>query len=131
MAPTLKGFDHMHVYVAERAAAIKWYADVMAMEPIEEFLSWAEGGGPLTLTDPTDTIHLALFERESFESSTHIAFGASGAQWLEWKIHLESKDIAVRANDHKMAYSLYFHDPDKNMYEITTYEAEIVRTELR
>lgn len=130
MTPTLKGFDHAHVYVADRAAAVKWYANVMDMTPIPEFLSWAEGGGPLTLTDPTDTIHLAIFERECFEPGTHIAFGASGAQWLQWKTHLESKSLTVRADDHVMAYSLYFRDPDENMYEITTYEPEVVRAAM-
>ena len=78
MTPTLKGIDHVHIYVADRQAAVNWYADVMAMEPIEAFLAWAEGGGPLTLSDPTDTIHLAIFERESFTPSNNVAFGATG-----------------------------------------------------
>lgn len=130
MIPTLKGFDHMHVYTADRAAAQIWFADVMAMNPIEEFLPWAEGGGPLTLADPTGKIHLALFERDSFQPTTSIAFGASGEQFLEWKRYFEAKGITLRIADHDMAYSLYFYDPDKNMYEITTYDSKTVREEL-
>lgn len=130
MTPTLKGFDHMHVYVADRAAAVKWYTEIMDMTPIPEFLSWTESGGPLTLTDHLGNIHLALFERKQFEPSTHIAFGASGTQWLDWKRHLETNNLAVRAADHDMAYSLYFSDPDKNTYEITTYEPEVVRAAI-
>lgn len=130
MTPTLKGFDHIHVYTADRAAAQRWFANIMAMKPIEEFLPWAEDGGPLTLADPSNKIHLALFEREHFKPSTIIAFGASAAQWLEWKTHLENKGLILRIEDHDMAYSLYFHDPDKNMYEITTYEPEIIRAAL-
>lgn len=130
MTPTLKGFDHMHVYVSDRAAAVKWYADVMDMTPMEEFLSWAEGGGPLTLADPTGNIHLALFERESFHPSTNIAFGATGAQFLDWKAHLETKGLAIAITDDDMAFSLYFRDPDKNAHEIATYDHEMVRAAL-
>lgn len=130
MTPTLKGFDHMHVYTADRAAARAWFAEIMALQPIEAFLPWAEGGGPLTLADPTGNIHLALFERDSFEPATNIAFGATGEQFLEWKGHLENKGLPLRISDHDMAYSLYFRDPDKNMYEITTYDSEVVRAAL-
>ena len=130
MTPTLKGFDHIHVYTLDRAAAQTWFADVMAMKPIEEFLPWAEDGGPLTLADPTGKIHLALFERDSFEPTTSIAFGASGEQFLKWKSHFEAQEITLRIEDHDMAYSLYFHDPDKNLYEITTYDAKTVREAL-
>jgi catechol 2,3-dioxygenase-like lactoylglutathione lyase family enzyme len=130
MTPILKGIDHVHVYTKDRAAARSWFDDVMAMTPIEKFLPWAEGGGPLTLADPTDTIHIALFERESFQPTTSIAFGASGEQFLSWKSYFEAKGIALRIEDHDMAYSLYFYDPDINMYEITTYDADLVRKSL-
>ncbi|MEP3891706.1 MAG: VOC family protein [Hellea sp.] len=130
MIPTLKGIDHIHVYTSDRTAAQAWFADVMALEPIEAFLPWAEGGGPLTLSDPTDQIHIALFERDSFKPTSTIAFGASGDQFLEWKRHLESKGLALRISDHDMAYSLYFQDPDNNVYEITTYEPDLVRKAL-
>lgn len=130
MTPTLTGIDHIHVYTADRAAAQAWFAEIMALQPIKEFLPWTEGGGPLTLTDPADQIHIALFERDSFEPSSTIAFGASGEQFLEWKRHLESTGLTLRLSDHDMAYSLYFRDPDKNMYEITTYEPDIVRKAL-
>ena len=130
MTPTLKGIDHVHICTSDRAAAQRWFAEAMALQPIKEFLPWAEGGGPLTLADPSGKIHLALFERDSFEPTTSIAFGASGEQFLQWKAHLESKGLMLRISDHDMAYSLYFSDPDKNMYEITTYEPEAVRAAL-
>jgi len=130
MTPTLKGFDHIHVYVSDRGVAETWYADILDLKPIEALASWAAGGGPLTLQDPNGVIHLALFERENFTPSTHIAFGADGQQFLQWKDHLKAKGLAVRLEDHDMAYSLYFRDLDKNIYEITTYEPEVVRAAL-
>ena len=35
-----------------------------------------------------------------------------------------------RIEDHALAFSLYFHDPDGNMHEITTYEHDAVRSGL-
>jgi len=127
MMPRLTKIDHVHAYVADRAAAVKWYNDVLGMTPIKAFLSWAEGGGPLTLEDPSGTIRLALFEREHPANASTVAFGASGEEFLQWKTHLERKGLTVRIEDHDMAYSIYFKDPDENLYEITTYDVETVR----
>jgi len=41
MIPSLYGIDHVHVYVANRDAAVNWYKDILGMTPIKAFLSWA------------------------------------------------------------------------------------------
>jgi len=130
MTPKLKKIDHVHVYVSNREAAVKWYADVLGMNPIKAFLSWAQDGGPLTLEDSNGGVHLALFERDNPASISTVAFGTNGKQFIKWRTHLEDKDLSLRVNDHDMAFSLYFSDPDKNLYEITTYEHEAVRKAL-
>ncbi len=130
MTPALKGFDHIHVYVADWESAEKWYGDTLGFKRVEALMPWAVKGGPLTIEDPEGNIHLALFERDDHKGSTAIAFGASGEDFLTWKIHLESKGLELRITDHKLAYSLYFHDPDNNMLEITTYDHESVRRQL-
>ena len=128
--PKLNGFDHIHVYVADWERAEDWYADTLGFRRVEAFMPWAVKGGPLTLEDSEGKIHIALFEREDHEGSTAIAFGASGEEFLAWKTHLENKGLVLRIADHKLAYSLYFHDPDQNMHEITTYDHELVREKL-
>ena len=64
MAPSLQAFDHVHIFVADRKASEAWYRDVLGFERIAELEFWAADGGPLTLKDSSDSIHLALFERE-------------------------------------------------------------------
>ena len=59
------------------------------------------------------------------------AFGATAAEFLAWKAHLETQAIELRVTDHVQAFSLYFRDPDGNVHEITTYEPEYVRQRLR
>ncbi len=131
MTPTLKGFDHIHVYVSAWDSAEKWYGDVLGFTRVEALMPWAVKDGPLTLEDPIGNIHLALFERADHQGSTAIAFGADSDQFLAWKTHLEGKGLKLRITDHKLAYSLYFYDPDNNMHEITTYDHEIVRQALK
>lgn len=130
MLPKLKGIDHVHVYVASREAAEKWYAEVLGFTRVKALESWAVPGGPLTLEDAGGNVHLALFERGDNDGGTAIAFGATGDEFLGWKAHLEAHGLALRVTDHKLAYSLYFYDPDDNMHEITTYDHEQVRESL-
>ena len=120
--PAFIGIDHIHVYVADREMALGWYKDVLGFTPMPEFLFWAEDGGPLTISNPENTIHLALFERQNSAPTSTIAFGATGEQFKAWKDHLDNKSTAHTLSDHDLSYSLYFTDPDDNKYEITTYD---------
>jgi catechol 2,3-dioxygenase len=130
MIPELNGIDHIHVYVANRDDAEKWYADILGLKRVEALMSWAVKGGPLTLENPEGNVHIALFERDDHSASTAIAFGASGEAFLAWLTHLENKGLKLRVTDHKLAYSLYFSDPDQNMHEITTYDRDYVAEHL-
>ncbi len=130
MTPELNGFDHIHVYVADRVRSEEWYSEVLGLKRAEALMSWAVNGGPLTLENPEGSIHLALFERAEPPLSTAVAFGASGEDFLAWKARLESKGLQLRIADHRLSYSLYFHDPDRNMHEITTYDHDLVRAHL-
>lgn len=131
MAPKINGIDHIHIPVGSWASAEKWYADVMSLRRVEALMPWAVSGGPLTLEDADGTFHLALFERPDERGTTAIAFKATAEDFLAWKRHLEGKGLKLRIADHDLAYSLYFHDPDQNMHEITTYEHELVRAQLK
>ena len=124
----LTGFDHIHVYVPSRAEAAKWFESVLDFHVSEPFRVWATEGGPLTIENKSGTIHLALFKKADFTPSTAIAFATDAKNFLEWKETLETRGILSRCTDHTLAWSLYFHDPYQNMYEITTYDyAEVSR----
>ena len=130
MTPILNGFDHIHVYVRDRETAAKWYAEVLNFTPVEKLMVWAVDGGPLTLADSDDRIHLALFEKADHGGSSAIAFQASGDAFLSWKTHLEDQGLALRIADHQLAFSMYFSDPDNNLHEITTYDHAQIRGQL-
>lgn len=128
MTPSLLGFDHVHVFVADRRAAESWYAAVLGLVRTKELEFWAAGGGPLTLQDPTGNVHLALFERPVQKTRSTIALRVSGREYVSWRRHLKSvPGLEVSEEDHEVAVSLYFCDPDGNPYEITSYECDAAR----
>lgn len=123
MPPRLHTIDHIHVYVANRAASEKWYERVLGLRRKEDLVFWANDGGPLTLTNEQDTIHIALFERPTEKCRSTVAFGVSAEELRTWQSHLrETLGRDPRLEDHQVSWSLYFADPDGNPYEITTYE---------
>ena len=119
--PALDRIDHVHVYVADRAAALPWYASVLGFAPVPELAFWAADGGPLTVSNRSGTIHLALFERGAQTCRSTIALAADAAGFLAWRAHLEVVlGLPVAAVDHQVSWSIYFTDPDANPFEITS-----------
>ena len=122
-APPLKGVDHIHVFVSDRAAAVVWYGAVLGMRVVAELESWAAAGGPLTIGDADGSVHLALFERPAEKCRSTVALSVSAQGFLAWQRHLEAVlQQCVEAVDHQLSWSLYFSDPDGNPYEITSYD---------
>lgn len=133
-APTLAGVDHVHVLVRDRAAAVAWYRDVMGLVAVPELEVWQADGGPLTLADANNRVHIALFEREPVagRNLSVVALGTDAAGFAQWREHLtRTLPQAPAFVDHDLSLSLYFRDPDGNPYEITTYDVAAARAALR
>ena len=132
MPPSFQRIDHIHVHVADRSAADAWYQTVLGFTRVEEFAFWAKDGGPLTLTDASGAIHLALFERPVQSHHVVLAFGVTAEDFLAWREHLHSvPHLEITMDDHDVSWSLYFRDPDGNPYEITCYEYDALTPLLR
>ncbi len=132
MAPDLNRIDHIYVYVADRAAAEAWYERVMGLRRIAELAFWSADGGPLTVGNADDSVHLALFEGVNEGCRSTVAFGVPGAELLAWRTHLQ--DALGRRIDlvnHQVSWSLYFNDPDGNPFEITSNDHAVVSAVLR
>lgn len=122
-APPLAGFDHLHVFVADRSAATAWYGRVLGLHPVATLAHWARDGGPLVLADAAGSVHLALFERPPQANRATLALGLGALQWPAWRAHLAAQPgLAVGFSDHGEAWSLYFSDPDGNPFELTCHE---------
>lgn len=128
MPPELQVFDHVHVYVNNRAKAEQWYSEVLGLYRSKELEFWAADGGPLTIQNKSGSIHLALFERPLQPCRSVVAIRVSAADYNAWKKHLEELLPGyVDEQDHDVSMSLYFRDPDGNPYELTTYEVALLK----
>jgi catechol-2,3-dioxygenase len=132
MIPSFQSIDHIHVFVADRVAAEGWYHTVLGFTRVKELEFWAPDGGPLTLSDKSGTVHVALFQRKPEKCRSTIALATTATDFLAWRAHLATvlpKPPALE--DHQVSWSLYFDDPDANPYEITSYEYAELALHLR
>ena len=126
MKQKLKNIDHIHVFVPDRQQALDWYSTILGLEPIKSLLFWANGG-PLTIGNDDDSIHIALFEGEPNNNQSVIAFNTTGEDFINWHKRINNAvNCSIEVDDHSVSFSIYFNDPYGNPYEITSYDYEIL-----
>jgi catechol-2,3-dioxygenase len=122
MPPNINAVDHIHVYVTNRSAVEAWYKRVLGLTRVQKFDLWASDG-PQMLAAPSAKFKIALFERPAENCRSTIAFDVSAKDFVAWRAHLAAElDHTPQLDDHELSWSIYFHDPEGNPYEITTYE---------
>jgi catechol-2,3-dioxygenase len=129
--PPLQGVDHVHLFVADRTQAERWYERVLGMRRVVSLEAWASDGGPLTVADAAGHVHLALFERPREPCRSTVALRVDGQAFLKWLAHLEAAlGSPLPPVDHGLSWSVYFSDPDGNPFEITSYDVAAVMAEV-
>ena len=122
----LEGIDHVALAVRDQKASEAWYREVLGLERRHQ-----ETWGDFPIVVGAGTTSLALFPRNPDEapfppggmpSLRHIAFRVDAANFERAQSELESRGIDFTFEDHHIAHSIYFHDPDGYRLEITTYE---------
>jgi len=123
----LEGIDHVALAVRDVARSVAWYQRVLGLER-----RYQEAWGDMPAVVGIGTTSLALFpvgtgspgappDRETL-AMRHLAFRASGADFAAARKSLEAGGIAFEFQDHDIAHSIYFEDPDGHRLEITTYD---------
>ena len=123
----LEGIDHVAMGVRDIERSAKWYIDVLGFERLHEDM-W--NGVPTFIGKGTTGI--ALFPASANAKSTpstrrdirmlHLAFRADRENFLAAQQELKQHGIEFEFQDHEIAHSIYFRDPDGHQLEITTYE---------
>jgi catechol 2,3-dioxygenase-like lactoylglutathione lyase family enzyme len=121
----LEGIDHVAMSVRDVEKAAQWYIDVLGFERKFDGI-W--DGAPVFIGKGTTA--LALFPaRDRSGSSTpsdirmlHLAMRANRKNFLAAQEELKRRGIKFEFQDHEIAHSIYFRDPDGHQLEITTYE---------
>ena len=123
----LDGIDHVALSVRDVAGSVAWYQEVLGLVRLHE-----DAWGDYPAIVGIGTTALALFPVEGSEpkprpgrdtiSMRHVAFRASRAVFEQAQEKLRRSGIAFEFQDHSIAHSIYFHDPDGHEIEITTYD---------
>jgi catechol 2,3-dioxygenase-like lactoylglutathione lyase family enzyme len=126
--PALQGIDHVALAVRDIAASVAWYREVLGFRPRFEG-SWGGVPAMIALGDTMVALFPAGDAAEGPQPVTrgrpgflHLAFRASGPDFARARGALEERGLHVEFQDHEIAHSIYFHDPDGNQLEITTYD---------
>jgi catechol 2,3-dioxygenase-like lactoylglutathione lyase family enzyme len=125
---TLQQIDHVALTVTELEKSIAWYQDVLGLER-----RYQEAWGDCPAMLCAGSTCVALFPLRSPESSArtsgsaqpamrHLAFRATYADLLEAEKNLQERGILFEFQNHQIAHSIYFADPDGHQLEITTYD---------
>ena len=124
----LEGIDHIALTVRDIRASAQWYLDVLGLER-----QYAEAwdGPPLFVGKGTTGLALFPVEGEATKAPVrnaitmlHFAFRATRQNFEAARKELEKRGIEFHFEDHGIAHSVYFPDPDGHRLEITTYETE-------
>ena len=123
----LQGIDHVALAVRDVERAAKWYQDVLGLRRLHEetwgsFPAVVGAGGtslalfPVQGNDPGDP------PGKNVITMRHIAFRVDRPNFERAQLDLKRRRIEVAFQDHDIAHSIYFRDPDGHELEITTYE---------
>lgn len=124
----LEGLDHIAISVRDVDRSVQWYCEILGLERqhagvwdgIPQFVGKGATG-------------IAIFPaREGSEGGPakppvglrHFALRADRANFLQAQRELQERGIDFDFEDHQIAHSIYFRDPDGFDLEITTYELE-------
>ena len=121
----LERIDHVALAVRDVAASAEWYCDVFGFERMHDEL-W--NGVPTFVGNGNAAI--ALFpargssdaQRNGRRGILHFAFRADRENFEDAQRELRKRGIAFEFQDHEIAHSIYFRDPDGHEIEITTYD---------
>lgn len=121
----LQRIDHIAITVTDLENSVKWYKENLGLERYYEG-SWDDV--PVMLGKSGTC--LALFKAKSKNNDSelkpvsvnHIAFRADRKNFEEAQRTLKERNIEFQFEDHGIAHSIYFSDPDGYNLEITTYQ---------
>ena len=125
----LQGIDHVALSVHDVESSAAWYIEVFGFERRHEGM-W--NGIPVFVGKGATSIALFPSRDYSVKSTScprgiailHLAFRTDRDGFRLAQRELEKRGIKFHFEDHEVAHSIYFRDPDGHELEITTYEVE-------
>ena len=124
---TVEGIDHVALAVSDVRRSAQWYQDVLGLERFYEH-AWGDmpavvgKGGTSVALFPVQGSAPGGRPGRDVLAMRHLAFRVDSVNFARARAALAERGIAVQYQDHGIAHSIYFHDPDGHELEITTYD---------
>jgi catechol 2,3-dioxygenase-like lactoylglutathione lyase family enzyme len=112
--------DHVAFGVSDQARSVEWYGRLLGLRRVYE-ASWGNVPAMLVGSDGTGLALFATREGGAPPGFRHVAFRVSREQYEQAKSMLAQEGVQFEEQDHAVAHSLYFRDPDGIELELTTY----------
>ena len=123
----LEGLDHIAISVSDVERSVQWYIDVLGLErqhaDVWDGVPQFVGKGATGIAIFPAREAPAVSDKQSI-GLRHFALRADRANFLRAQEELKERGIDFEFEDHQIAHSIYFRDPDGFDLEITTYEVE-------
>lgn len=120
----LEQIDHLALRCASPEATKAWYVSTLGFEHVYPG-QWS--GSPIVLR--LGSTYITLFPQKENApvaangQAWHLALRATTyADFRSAQTELQARGISFQFQDHQIAHSIYFHDPDGFILEITTYD---------
>jgi len=122
-----QGLDHVAIGVTDVERSQRFYEETLGLERVHE--AWE-----MPIVMAAEGTGVAIFPKELHPSVTpddveapavrilHIAFRVDRAGFDEARRALDEPGVHARFSDHGISHSLYLHDPDGHLIELTTYD---------
>lgn len=120
----LEGIDHVAIATPDLAKTIEWYCEVLGLKHLHAG-KW--DGVPAFIGTGSTAIAFFPAKEQSRRSPAggpmlHLAFRTDRAGFIQAQEELRKRAIEFDFEDHEIAHSIYFRDPNEVKLEITTYE---------
>lgn len=117
----VEGLDHVAISVGDAQISEEWYRNVLGLER-----EHADAWGDMPVALMAHGSGLALFKSEPAGKAgvglRHIAFRVDRENFEAAQEEFKRRGIAFEFQDHGVAHSVYFRDPDGFQLELTTYD---------
>jgi len=123
----IEHLDHVALAVKDLKRATQWYQEVLGLERRYQE-AWGEvptmlgAGNTCIALFPTTTQEPKPTPDDNTIAMRHLAFRVSRKNFVQAQQELSRRAISFEFEDHDVAHSIYFSDPDGQRLELTTYE---------
>lgn len=123
----LEGIDHVALAVRDVKRSVEWYQRVLGLRRMYEN-EW--GDFPAVVGVAGTALAFFPVEGEATKgrpgrdmlAMRHLAFRVDAENFARARTELQEQGLELEFQDHGIAHSIYFGDPDGHQIEITTYD---------